>query len=200
MLRLRKRHGDTLGGKPVRRLRGAPSRAPHAWRQTATPRIKAQTDISSANGSGPKSAPHPEAAPPSGVRKSIPGVPSPAFAISDPAKSDTCRFYTPLNDRRSARLHNACTSSRGKGAWPATVAAAGSDRAGVLVGAGEAPQLHPSGGGRPWNTETTGDVGPTRRQVRGNPDIRDQASRPGPPVGGFKGEQARTASGRHASG
>jgi hypothetical protein len=60
----------------------------------------------------------------------IEGALPPASAISDPVKSITCRFSTSLNDRRSARLHNASTSSRGKGAWPATVAAAGSDRAG----------------------------------------------------------------------
>ena len=70
----------------------------------------------------------------------------------------------------------------------------------ALVGAGQAPQPHPSYGGRPWNTEATGDVGPARRQAVGNIRIRDRASRPDPPAGGFKGVQARTASGRHASG
>lgn len=79
MLRLRKRHGDTLGGKPVRRLRGAPSRAPHAWRQTATPRIKAQTDISSANGSGAEISSTPgsrpaERRPEEHSGRSIPGI------------------------------------------------------------------------------------------------------------------------------
>jgi hypothetical protein len=69
-------------------------------------------------------------------------------------------FLDPIGPHPPDPPYPVLTSTRGKGAWPATDAAAGGDRAGSSVGGGvrvcrDLVKPHVSGAGRAWNTETT---------------------------------------------
>ena len=93
--------------------------------------------------------------------------------------------------------HNQPTSRHGEGAWPATLAALGSGRAGsarqrrLALRAGR--DLHPSGAGRAWNTKTAWDAGLARAKAGGDARFMGQGVvGPALPSGASVGEAPTT--------